>query len=97
MADLDGVVRVCDRGADQRLLDRPALAGGVARPDVPGGRRDDLVVLDLAVLHLDPVAERAADRLGRAPAAPVPLGRLDVPAVVEAELAQHALRLAIES
>ena len=50
MADLDGVVRVADRDADQRLLDRPALAGLGARPDVPGGRRNDLVVLDLTIL-----------------------------------------------
>ena len=41
----------------------PALAGGVARPGVPGARHDALVVGDRAVLDVHPVAERAARRL----------------------------------
>src|SRR6185437_8198361 len=56
MPDLDRVVRVEDRRADQRLLDRAARAAAVARADIPGGRRDDLVVADLAALDIDPMA-----------------------------------------
>src|SRR5687768_2861168 len=96
VAHLDRVARIGDRRADERLLHRAALAVGGARPHVPRGRRDDLVVLDLAAAHLDPVAERAAHRFGGAAAAPVALGGLDVPDVLQTELAQDALGLAIE-
>src|SRR5271170_6455785 len=96
MADLDGIVRIGDRRADQRFLHRAADAVARPRADIPGGRSDDLVVLDLAGLHFDPMAQRATNRLGRAPAAPVLFGRLDVPGIVQLELAQRAFRLAIE-
>src|ERR1700722_10365312 len=96
MTDLDRVAGVGDRRADQRLLDRTPDAAVVARADIPGGRRDDLVVAVLAVLDVDPVAQRAADRLGRAPADAVALGRLDVPRVLQPQFAQDALDLAVD-
>jgi len=56
MADLDRIAGIGDRRTDQGLFDRAAMLRAVARPDVPGRRRDDLVVLDLAVLDFDPMA-----------------------------------------
>ena len=96
MPDLDRVARIGNRDPDERLLDRAADPRAVTRTDIPGGRGDDLVVLDLAAFDIDPVAERAARRLGRAPAAAVTLDRLDVPEVVKAEFAQRALGLAVK-
>src|SRR5262249_38911562 len=52
--------------------------------------------LDLACLDFDPMAERAANRLGRSPAASIPLGGFDIPGVFQAKLAQRVLGLAIE-
>src|ERR1700760_3716107 len=97
MADFDRIARIGDRCTDQCLFDRPAVAGAGARPHVPGRRRDDLIVLDLAAFDLDPMAERAARRFGRTPAAPVAFLRLYVPGIVQPELAQAPLGLAIES
>ena len=96
MAHLDRVTGVGNRCADQCLFDRPAHLRAVARADVPGGGRDDLVVFDLAVFDLDPVAQRAADGLGGAPAPAVALFGLDVPRVVQFELAQAALGLPVQ-
>src|ERR1700722_4942671 len=96
MTDFDRIARVGHRNADQRLLDRPANARAVSGADIPGGRRDDLVVLDLAAFDIDPMAERTARRFGRAPAATVALDRLDVPGVIEAEFAERTFRLAIK-
>ena len=60
-------------------LKRRALLLGIARRTVPGGRHHQLVVVDLAVLDLDPVRQRAArsfhqaDAFGfRRPASSVP-------------------------
>ena len=50
----------------ERLLQRAALAGAVLGREVPAGGRDDLVLGDLAVGDLQPVAQRAARRLGQA-------------------------------
>src|SRR6185437_17083246 len=77
-------------------LDRAALPAGCTGTAVPGGRRDDLVILDLSVLHLDPMRQRPPDRLGCPPPAPVALLGFDVPRVSQAELAQNALRLSIK-
>ncbi len=96
MADLDRIMLVLDRGSEQGLFDRAALAVGGTRANVPGRRCDDLVVRDLAVLDFDPVAQSATDRFGGTPPLAVPFSRLDVPLVVQAELAQDTLRLAIE-
>src|SRR5579863_3191428 len=64
--DLDGLLDVGDRRADQRLLEGRALLMRVARRAVPGGRHHELVVVDLAVLDLDPVRERAARSFNQA-------------------------------
>src|SRR5208337_2976994 len=96
VANLYGVAGVFDRRANQRLFDRPAFSVRRARPDIPRRGRDDLIVLDLAALNLDPVAQRPARRLRRAPALAVFLGRLDIPLVVETEFAKDAFRFAIE-
>mmetsp|Transcript_18206 Transcript_18206/g.43601 ORF Transcript_18206/g.43601 Transcript_18206/m.43601 type:complete len:319 (-) Transcript_18206:2331-3287(-) len=94
--DLDRIRRIGNRRADQRLLDRPELVLAVTRTDVPGRGGNDLVVLDLAVLDFDPVAQRTTDRLGSPPTATVALARLDVPGVVELELAQAAFGLPVQ-
>ena len=90
------IVHVPDGRADQGLFHRAPNAVGRPRSDVPGGRRNDLVILDLAVLDLDPVAKRAANRLGGAPAAAIPFGRLDIPGIVQLEFAQRVLGLTIQ-
>jgi hypothetical protein len=56
MPNFDRIMRVSDGRPDQRFLHWAADA--VTRPgsDIPGRRRDDLVVLDLAALYLDPMA-----------------------------------------
>src|SRR5215469_5630193 len=96
MADLDWIMGICDRRTNKSFLHRAPSAVRRARPDVPGCRRDDLIVLDLACLDFDPMAERAANRLGRSPAASIPLGRLDIPRVIQAKLTQRVLGLSIE-
>src|SRR5262245_11835812 len=88
MTDIDGIGRIRNRRADQRLLDRAAISGDAPRPDIPCRRGDDLIVLDLAALDLDPMAERAANSFRRAPAAAVFFARLDIPWVFQFELAQ---------
>ena len=93
---LDRIMDILNRRADQGLLHRAANAVGRSRSDIPRRRRDDLIVLDLAVLDLDPMTERPADRLRSPPTTAVPLGRLDVPWVVQLELAQRVLGLAIQ-
>ena len=55
--------RLANGGADQRLLQRAGRAGRIARGEIPGGGGDDLVILDAAIAHHQPVAERAARRL----------------------------------
>ncbi len=66
--DLDRLVGNCHRSADQGRLVCTALTFRVLRRRVPGARHDALVVVDLLVLDVDPVAERAARRLGEAEA-----------------------------
>ena len=58
--------------ADQRLFSAPGLAATVARREVPGGGRDDLVVVDAAAADGQPVAERAARGFDEAGALPRP-------------------------
>jgi hypothetical protein len=53
---LEGLVRVRDRMADQRGLVRTALPHRIARPAIPRAGRDHLVITDGAILDLDPVA-----------------------------------------
>jgi len=65
--DFDGLGRIGDRGADERLFPGPTLTTRIARRAVPDRRHDGLVVLNLAVLDVHPVAERAAWGLGGAP------------------------------
>ncbi len=80
---------VGDGSADEGLLDRAEHTVAVTRTDVPGGRGDHLVVLDLAVLQHDPVRQRPAGRLGGTEAlARRVLGRFGVEAVAEAELVE---------
>ena len=52
----------------KRGLEGADIAFGIARAAVPSGRHDALVIVDLAVLDLDPMRERAARRLGEADA-----------------------------
>ncbi|MPM14565.1 hypothetical protein SDC9_60929 [bioreactor metagenome] len=66
--DLDRLLGALHLGVHQRGLEGADIAGAVARRAVPGGRHDALIVLDAAVLDLDPVAKRAARRLGHADA-----------------------------
>src|ERR1017187_1819271 len=47
---------------DERGLVGPALPLGVARRSIPGAWYHDLVVGDLAILYMHPVAQRAARR-----------------------------------
>ena len=63
-----GWLRIGHGRVHERGLEGADIAVGIARAAVPGGRHDRLVILDLAVLDLDPVAERAARRLGEADA-----------------------------
>src|SRR3546814_5920996 len=69
--------------SSRRRHTRCALVTGVqtcALPIyIPGRRRDDLIVLDLAVLNFDPVAKRTADSLGRAPSLAITFCRFDIP------------------
>src|SRR5512142_2765043 len=58
--DLYRLLRVCDRSADERRLVRPPLPFGVARRTVPRARHDALIIRDLFVLDVDPMAEAAA-------------------------------------
>ena len=46
---IDGHIDILNRHADQSLLERSVDALGVLRREVPRGRDDDLVTLDLAV------------------------------------------------
>ena len=48
---VDGLLDIAHRHADQSLLERTVLALLVLRSQVPRGRDDDLVTLDLAVLN----------------------------------------------
>ena len=63
-----GCCGIGHRRVHQRRLEGADIALGIARAAVPGGRHDALVVVDLAVLDLDPVRQRAARRLGEADA-----------------------------
>ena len=62
VADVDRVGRVGNRQADDAWLPVAVAPGAVARRGIPGGRRDDLVLVDDAVPDAQPVAE-AATRL----------------------------------
>ena len=64
--DLQRLLGVDHRRVHQAGLEGADLALGVARAAVPGGGHHALVVLDLAVLDLDPVAQHAARRGDRA-------------------------------
>src|SRR5262245_30338672 len=97
MPDLHRIALVRDRRPHQRLFDRSPLAARGSRTNVPGCRRHDLVVLDLAALELDPVAEGPTRRLGGAPALAVLFLWLDVEGLVERELAQATLDLPIDA
>ena len=55
MTDLDRVTRIGNGCSDQCFFKRPADPLAVARADIPGGWRNDLVVFNLAVAHFDPV------------------------------------------
>ena len=54
--DLERLLGSRHRRADERRPRRPRLPLRVARRGVPGARHDELVVLDLLVLDIDPVA-----------------------------------------
>src|SRR5208283_4016290 len=58
--NLQGALRVGQRGAEQGRFIGSVLALGVARRGVPGGGDDALVIGDLAVLNVDPMGQRAA-------------------------------------
>ena len=58
--------RRADLDADQSLFQRAGNALRVARRKIPGRRGDDLVALDQAFFHAQPMAERAARRLDHA-------------------------------
>ena len=73
--NLDGLVDPGHRRTDQSLLKGGALALGVARGTVPGGRNYQLIVGDCAVMDLDPVGQSAARRFHQAHA-PASLGQL---------------------
>ena len=73
---VDGLLDVGHRNADERLLERAVLAVAVDGSQVPRGRDDDLVALDLAVDHLLGVVERAAGGLPEARALAGEAGRL---------------------
>ncbi len=57
---LHRVGRFGDRGADKRLFHRTVDALGILRANIPSGRRDDLVVLNLSVFDYDPIGQRSA-------------------------------------
>ena len=97
MTNLNRVRAVLDRCADQRFLYGPPIAVGCARPNIPSRWRNDLVVGDLAITHVNPVAQCAADGLGCAPALTVFFSWLYIPFVVQFELAQIAFGFAIEN
>ena len=87
MAQFDRILRVDYRRAHQRLLDRAELLAAVARADVPRRRSHHLVILDLAVLDDDPVAQRT--RAASVEPKPLPSacsGGLLVEAALEVEL-----------
>ena len=63
---VDGLLDIAHRHADQSLLERTVLALLVLRSQVPRGRDDDLVTLDLAVLDRLAVVESAARGLPEA-------------------------------
>src|SRR5579863_9971406 len=58
--NLDRLIELGNRCSNQRRFKRRVLLFGVARRAVPSGRNHQLIVLDLAVLDLDPVSKRAA-------------------------------------
>ena len=58
--NFQGLLGIGHRCADQGLFHRPQLAGSIPRAQVPGGRHHVLVVLDLLIFDLDPVAERTS-------------------------------------
>ncbi len=74
-------VEVGHRGADQRLFEGRALALGVARRTVPGGRDHKLIVGDLAVVDLDPVRQCAARSFSEADALGIHWPALRFPAL----------------
>lgn len=57
------------RQAEQGLFERAGLTAFVARGEVPGGRRDDLVTRDAATPDAQPVTEAAAGGFDQAAAA----------------------------
>ena len=86
MPDLDWIVGISDWRADKRFLHRPPRTICGTWSDVPGCRRDNLIVLDLAGLDFDPMAERTANGFGRSPTASIPFDRFDVPRLIQPEL-----------
>ena len=86
--DFQRLLRLGDRGANQRGFVGARVAARVARSGVPGARHHALVIHDRAVADMHPMAERAARRLVKAgaeaiarPAAGVPL-RIVLDAVI---------------
>jgi hypothetical protein len=55
--DLKRSIRIRDRRFEQRSFVRSALAFGIARPGVPGGRHYCLVILDHLVFALYPMSK----------------------------------------
>ena len=66
--DFDRVFQVGDGRAYERRFVGAGLPGRITRGAVPGAGNDRLVILDLLVLDVDPVAQGAARRFGEAPA-----------------------------
>src|ERR1700745_4316594 len=96
MTDLDWIVGISDRRADERFFHRPPCTVCRTRADVPGCRRDNLIVFDLARLDFDRLAERTANGFGRPPTTSIPFDRFDIPGLSQPELPQRPFGLAIE-
>ena len=66
--NLKRLLGICNRSSDKRVLHGALLAFRVCGAQVPRRRNDLLIVLDLALFDIDPMAERATSNIVQAEA-----------------------------
>ncbi|OPZ91326.1 MAG: hypothetical protein BWY75_00369 [bacterium ADurb.Bin425] len=88
---------ILDFCTNQAIFNRTVLPLRITRTNIPGSWRDDLIIVNLAVLNRYPIAEGTASRFGRAKA--LTFGkffRLDIKLVVQIYLREPVFNSKIE-